>query len=203
MDMSRFSARRNEMTNDEDDAIEQNGVPPGKLATADGIDYLHRVDDSKPVRQFVVDGHPPLIIRAAKWEELVDLRHHVLRQGLPRESAIFPGDDLASSRHFGVFEGDTTIGCATFHRNQFESEPAWQLRGMATDGALRSKGVGRELLGFAEEVLRGDESSIRRMWANARVPAIRFYQSMGWLIVSEEFDVPTAGPHRRITKLLF
>jgi GNAT superfamily N-acetyltransferase len=179
------------------------GSHQGKLATTDHFDYLHRVDDSKPVRQFVVDGHPPLIIRSAKLEELVDLRHRVLRQGLARETAIFPGDDLASSRHFGVFDGRLAIGCATFHRNQFESQPAWQLRGMATDGALRSKGVGRELLNFAEESLRRDGSSIRRMWANARVPAIRFYQSLGWQVVSDEFDVPTAGPHRRITKLLF
>jgi GNAT superfamily N-acetyltransferase len=159
------------------------------------------VDDSKSVRQFVVDGHPPLSIRQANLEELVDLRHRVLRQGLPRETAIFPGDELPGSWHFGVFEGDTVIGCATFHRNPFESEPAWQLRGMATDEPYRSKGVGRRLLGFAEELLRRNES-IRRMWANARVPAIRFYESLGWEIVSDEFDVPTAGPHRRIAKRL-
>ena len=132
----------------------------------------------------------------------MDLRHRVLRQGLPQETAIFPGDELAGSRHFGVFDGHLAIGCATFHRNQFKAEPAWQLRGMATDDAFRSKGVGRELLSFAEAELRRD-GSIRQMWANARVPAIRFYQSLGWDIVSEEFDVPTAGPHRRITKLLF
>ena len=32
--------------------------------------------------------------------ETLDLRHVILRPGLPRETAIFPGDDAPTSRHF-------------------------------------------------------------------------------------------------------
>jgi GNAT superfamily N-acetyltransferase len=138
----------------------------------------------------------------ATLADIVDLRHRVLRFGLPREAAIFDGDDRATSRHFAAFYTDRVVTCATFHENQWQGEPAWQLRGMATEEAFRSKGVGRALLAFAESALRRERPEICRLWANARVPAARFYQSLGWEIASEIFDIPTAGPHYRMTKPL-
>ena len=140
-------------------------------------------------------------IRRATLADIADLRHRVLRVGLPRESAIFTGDDLPGTRHFAAFYTDRAVSCASFHENPWQAEPAWQLRGMATDDAFRSKGVGRALLAFAESSLRQERSDIHRLWANARVPAVRFYQSLGWAIASEMFDIPTAGPHFRMTKL--
>jgi GNAT superfamily N-acetyltransferase len=149
-------------------------------------------------RELVVDRHA-LVIRRAEMGEVIDLRHRVLRAGLPRETAVFTGDDLPTTRHFGVFHNAKTICCATFHANQWQGAPAWQLRGMATDDSFRSKGVGRELLLFAEASLR-EEGPTRQLWANARVPAVRFYQSLGWEIVSAVFDIPTAGPHYKMSK---
>jgi hypothetical protein len=32
------------------------------------------------------------------------------------------------------------------------------------------------------------------------VSAIRFYQKHGWLTDSDIFDIPTAGPHRKMFK---
>ena len=142
-----------------------------------------------------------LSIRSAKAEELVDLRHRVLRVGLPREEAIFPGDDLPGSRHFGAFDEESAVCCATFHRSEYEGELAWRLRGMATDEGFRSQGVGREVLKYAEEALLADDP-IRLLWCNARIAAVRFYQSQGWGIVSELFDIPTAGLHHRMVKRL-
>lgn len=145
-----------------------------------------------------MDAQRP-ILRRAQLEELIGLRHRVLRSGLPRDSAIFAGDELRTTRHFGAFLAGQTICCATFHASKWEDQPAWQLRGMASDEAVRGKGVGRQLLEFAERSLC-DESPVRQLWANARVPALRFYQSLGWEVVSEVFDVPTAGPHVRIAR---
>ena len=45
-------------------------------------------------------------------------------------------------------------------------------------------------------------SPVRLFWCNARVPALRFYQRHGWRIVSDQFDIPTAGPHRKLVKRL-
>jgi GNAT superfamily N-acetyltransferase len=158
------------------------------------------INTAIPERSLIVDGSP-LIIRRATADEIVDLRHCVLRANLPRESAIFPGDELPTSWHFGAFDGPKAVCCATLHLEPWQSEPAWRLRGMATDNAFRSKGVGRALLKFAEEIVIG-ENPIRLFWCNARTPAARFYQSLDWKIVSDVFEIPTAGPHYVMVKRL-
>lgn len=141
-----------------------------------------------------------IIYRRASLEEIVDLRHAVLRAGLPREAAVFAGDEAEASRHFGAFDGATVVGCATLHANSWEGEPAWQLRGMASDPGYRGRGVGRGLLRFLE----GDiaDAGMRLLWCNARVPAAGFYEAMGWSVRSDAFDIPTAGPHYRMVKRL-
>jgi GNAT superfamily N-acetyltransferase len=153
-----------------------------------------------PERSLIVDGSP-LTIRLVTADEIVDLRHRVLRDGLPRDAAIFPGDELLTSRHFAAFDGPTAVCCATFHLEPWQGEPAWRLRGMATDDTFRSKGVGRALLNFAEEIVTS-ENPIRIFWCNARTPAARFYQSLDWKIVSDVFEIPTAGPHYVMVKRL-
>jgi GNAT superfamily N-acetyltransferase len=147
--------------------------------------------------------HEPLTIRLATADELVDLRHRVLRTGLGRDAAIFPGDELPTSLHFGAFDaGNTAVCCGTFHRSQWESAPAWQLRGMATADRFRGRGVGAVVLQLGEEMARRDADSIRQLWCNARIAAVPFYKRAGWAVVSEQFEIPTAGIHFRMTKSL-
>ena len=140
-------------------------------------------------------------MRRAAVEELIDLRHVVLREGLPREAAIFDGDHLPDSRHYGAFEAGRAVGCATLLLNQWEGEPAWQLRGMAVAPHLCGRGVGRAVLQFLEADVR-ETSPVRLLWCNARVPASGFYRKQGWSIRSEQFEIPTAGPHYKMTKRL-
>jgi GNAT superfamily N-acetyltransferase len=140
-------------------------------------------------------------IRRATFEEIVDLRHAVLRAGLPREMAWFEGDGEPSTRHYGAFLDGRNVGCATLHLNHWLDEPAWQLRGMAVAPDQQSTGLGRAILAFVEDDVKTNHT-VRLMWCNARVPASRFYQRLGWQIVSEEFEVPTAGPHFRMVKRL-
>jgi GNAT superfamily N-acetyltransferase len=148
---------------------------------------------------------PEFTIRPASLEEVVELRHSVLRQGLPRSAAIFPGDGAETSLHYGAFHDGQVLCCATLHMNQWEGEPAWQLRGMATAPHARRQGLGRHVLERMEQDLRSAATrtgSPLLLWCNARVPAVQFYQGLGWLVVSEQFDIPTAGPHVRMVKRL-
>jgi len=138
--------------------------------------------------------------RLAHLEEIVDLRHQMLRQGLPRDSAIFQGDELPDSRHYGAFMGAEAVGCATLHVSQWEAEPAWQLRGMAVAQRLLGQGVGKGIISFLEGDLLAT-ARVRLLWCNARVPAAAFYQKQGWEIRSAPFDIPTAGPHVKMTKM--
>jgi predicted GNAT family N-acyltransferase len=148
-----------------------------------------------------VNPSDPVIIRRAALAELVDLRHAVLRQGLPRAEAMFAGDDAETSRHYGAFRGGEVLCCATLHLNEWEGWPAWQLRGMATAPQARRQGLGRRVLALIEHDLIAG-ADVLQLWCNARVPALEFYRQMGWEVVSDVFEIPTAGPHVRMVKRL-
>ena len=140
-----------------------------------------------------------IVLRRAELSELVDLRHEVLRAGLPREAAIFPGDDAPTSRHYAAFRGDQILCCSTLHASEWEGEPAYQLRGMATAPAAQRTGLGRRVMEWMEaDLLAG--GGVLLLWCNARVPAVEFYRAVGWRVVSEAFEMPTAGPHVRMVK---
>jgi GNAT superfamily N-acetyltransferase len=143
----------------------------------------------------------PVQIRAVSVEQIIDLRHAMLRQGLPRDQALFPGDDAPTAIHLAAIAGEAVVGCLTLHKNEWQGEPAWQLRGMACRENWQKQGIGRQLVEAAERALRKGASP-QQMWCNARVPAIGFYKKMGWQIASEPFEIPTAGPHVKMQKPL-
>ena len=138
----------------------------------------------------------------ATIDQIVDLRHAILRPGLTRESSIFQGDDRPEARHYAAFVKGAPICCLTLHVSQWEGQPAWQLRGMATASNWQDRGIGNALMDWMEGELKKDPAASRLLWCNARVPAKRFYEKRGWRVVSEQFDIPTAGPHVRMTKTL-
>ena len=140
-------------------------------------------------------------IRRARADEVVDLRHRVLRGGLARETAVFPGDDDPAARHFVAEREGRVVGTLTLHLNQWNGQPAWQLRGMAVDPTKQGTGVGAQLLLASEQSLL-DDSALTQLWCNARVPAVAFYEKHGWTAVSDVFEVPTAGPHVKMIKRL-
>jgi len=153
----------------------------------------------------IVDSANRLAICRVSIDVIIDLRYRMLRAGLPKESANFPGDDNVSTWHVGLFHpyadgaSAPVVTCASFVLNSYKEEPAWQLRGMCTDAEYQSKGFGGRLLSCAEVAIL-KSSPVRLFWCNARVPAIPFYQRQRWTVDSEVFDIPTAGPHRKLFK---
>ena len=142
----------------------------------------------------------PIEIHRVALEEIIDLRHLVLRAGLGREAAYFSGDDHADTVHLAAKSNGRVIGSATILLNEYEGHPACQLRGMAVDFAHQKTGLGRRLLLEIENIAR--EKKVGLVWANCRTPAVPFYRKNGWVTVSEEFEIPTAGPHFRMIRRL-
>lgn len=147
------------------------------------------------------------VMTRVQVEQIMDLRHRILREGLPVETANFPGDNDSTTWHFAAFHMDracnpvgNAICCASFMLNFLDEVPAWQLRGMATDTMYQGGGVGKLLLVWAEQTLA--ERSEKLFWCNARMPAVEFYEKQGWRCISDVFDIPTAGPHRKMMKQL-
>lgn len=140
-----------------------------------------------------------VVVREARLDEIFELRHRILRAGLPPESARWQGDHDPHTRHFAAVLDGRIVGCATLMLNQWEGQPAWQLRGMAVEDGLRGRGIGRLILQHIERTAR--EANLARMlWCNARVQAVSFYRSQGWQTVGDEFSIPTAGPHLKMYK---
>jgi predicted GNAT family N-acyltransferase len=139
-----------------------------------------------------------LVVARCAVDELLALRAEVLRPGLPLEQARFAGDLDAGTVHFAARRGSRVVGCATLMGSAFEGEPARQLRGMAVAGSEQGRGVGAAMLSAIDALARGEPP--RLLWCNARVSAIGFYARHGWSVVSEEFDIPGVGLHRRMTK---
>jgi GNAT superfamily N-acetyltransferase len=135
-----------------------------------------------------------------KAEEILTLRHRVLRAGLPQTAAKFPGDDDPQTVHLAIRDGTNIVGCATILVNQWKETPACQLRGMAVDPAYQGRGLGTRLLAAIDQTVR--DKGFHLLWANARVPAAEFYRNNGWEIVSEIFEIPTAGPHFKMIRKL-
>jgi N-acetylglutamate synthase-like GNAT family acetyltransferase len=146
----------------------------------------------------LADDRVPVTVRRATLAEIIALRHAELRPGLPRASAAFDGDDDPTTIHVGAFDGDrTVVGCASLMRRPLDGEDAWQLRGMAVRADRVREGIGARVLATTVADAR-DTGGPRLLWCNARIAAVPFYEQQGWRVISDVFDVPTVGPHRKM-----
>ena len=69
----------------------------------------------------------------------------------------------------------------------------WQLRGMATDAAVRGAGAGRALVTAGLDAVSARGGDL--LWCDARVAAAGFYERMGFTVVTGPYDKPGIGPH--------
>lgn len=148
-----------------------------------------------------------IAVQHATADEVRPLRHAVLRAGLPSESARFDGDDESATFHLAAQDGGAIVGVVSLMArpmsdaaNDDPAGPAMQLRGMAVADTHRGTGVGAVLLREACRIAR--ERGVRVIWCNARTPAAGFYLRFGFRQHGDAFDVPTAGPHVRMSLTL-
>jgi predicted GNAT family N-acyltransferase len=136
----------------------------------------------------------PITVEEVAAEVTYALRAAVLR---PDGGEItWAGDEDAATFHLAARSGDRLVGVVRFSPAPCPWRAAtgpWQLRGMATDPALRGAGVGRAMVvdGLARVAARGGDL----VWCDARVTAAGFYERMGFAVVTEEYDKPGIGPH--------
>ena len=138
-----------------------------------------------------------MLVRPARLDEILALRHAVLRPGRPLDTARFDGDDDATTVHVGAFHGERLVGCASVMRRPFDAEDGLQLRGMATAPDRARQGIGTAMLLYLEEDV-ARSFGVRLLWCNARTSASGFCAGAGWRLVSAAFDMPDVGPHVRM-----
>src|SRR5690606_35566615 len=76
----------------------------------------------------------------------------------------------------------------------------FQLRGMATHPHYLRQGLGKELIEFSVTDLRSQ--GVNYIWCNSRENAHSFYEKLGFIYLSAEFEVPGLGAHRQMYLLL-
>lgn len=164
-------------------------------------------------------------VRLTSLDEILSLRHRVLRPDRARESAIFPEDNLPTTKIFALTaenhkNNESILACTAtlmlaqpspekkqniLHALGLEDHPelGWvQLRAMASDERIRGSGLAAAMMGalfdaIKNEILESRES--RKMktvfWCNARTSAIGFYEKQKLLLIGDEFVIPEVGPH--------
>jgi len=92
-----------------------------------------------------------------------------------------------------IAEDGTVVGYAQLIVHDEDA----QIRQVAVDEAWQRIGVGSQLI--AALVRRADEERATQIWLNARVPAIGFYERLGFEAVGGTFNTGrTSLPHRRM-----
>lgn len=149
-----------------------------------------------------------LTVRNIAARETHDLRRRVLRDGDAVAALDWPGDHAARTVHLGAFtkqQGASTsdsrlVGVSTWLVEPDPRAPdvsAVQLRGMATAPDMTSRGIATMLLDAGQDHARS--IGAERVWANARVTALGFYERAGFTVHGEVFLTPSTGlPHRHV-----
>lgn len=129
------------------------------------------------------------------------VRHPILRDGKPIEDCHFEGDNLTSTKHFGLFIDEKLIGVISVFKNKsviFSFENQYQIRGMAVLTEFQKKGFGQELVVHCEAFIKEEKGKL--IWFNARENAVDFYKKLNYEIVGTIFDIPSVGLHYTMKK---
>lgn len=94
---------------------------------------------------------------------------------------LLADDDLASSQHFGLFDGALLIGVISL----FTQGDKMQFRKLAVLVDYQDKGAGSALIRHTIDVAR--TQNITKLWCNARVNAAAFYSRFGFDFEPETF----------------
>lgn len=137
-----------------------------------------------------------IVFRQCTLQEVMPLRHAVLRPGKPVETARFAEDGNPESFHACAENKQGIVGVASLYKEGHplvEGNEVWRLRGMAVHASLHGQGIGARLLHFAEGEL--SRKRCDAVWCNARERAANFYRQNNWQMVGESFEIPEIGLH--------
>ena len=140
-------------------------------------------------------------INEITYQDTFIVRHPVLRSGKPIESCFFEGDDLASTKHFGLFVNKKITGVASVFKNKnanFNAQNPFQIRGMAVVNDFQKKGLGEQLLVHCEKYITEQKGDI--IWLNARQTAVFFYEKQNYIKTGDPFLIADIGLHYSMIK---
>jgi predicted GNAT family N-acyltransferase len=124
------------------------------------------------------------------------VRHPVLRNEKSIETCHFDGDDLPSTKHFGLFVDEKLTAVVSVFKNKnviFNIDNQFQIRGMAVLNEFQKKGFGQDLVAHCELFVKSQNGEL--IWFNARENATDFYKKLDYEIVGNVFEIANVGHH--------
>jgi GNAT superfamily N-acetyltransferase len=131
-----------------------------------------------------------------EYRQMVKLRDEMLRKPL---GLSFTPDELEQEKDnmlIAAFEEEDILGCCMLVE---EKSGTVRLRQMAVLNDLQGKGIGRALMGFAENLAR--DRGYRIISMHARKNVMPFFEKMGYTVSGDEFTELTI-PHYIMEKKL-
>lgn len=128
------------------------------------------------------------------YAEMVQRREDWLRKPL---GFVLSEEDLAYSEkeiHIAAVDNDTVVGVLVMRPL---SDTRMKMRQVAVEPSLTGKGIGRQLVEYAEALVREKKYTVMEL--NARETAVPFYLRLGYTIVSDLFEEMTI-PHYTMEK---
>lgn len=134
--------------------------------------------------------------QSEEYYRMVDLRDTILRKPLGLTLDLTSLGNEAESTHVAGFEGNTLLCCLLLTPLD---TTVIQMRQVAVDTALQSKGIGKKLVQFSENIAR--ELSFKEIILHARKNVVGFYEKLGYSTYGEEY-VEVTIPHINMKKTL-
>ncbi len=130
-------------------------------------------------------------------QQIWQLREAVLRRplGLSLRDEDLSGE-LEEQTLYAADTAGQILGCLMLRRLD---EMRMKLRQMAVSPEVQRLGIGRLLVGKAEEVAR--QQGCQRMELHARAHAVGFYEKLGYQVEGASFQ-EVGIPHRRMCKFI-
>jgi GNAT superfamily N-acetyltransferase len=132
-----------------------------------------------------------------EYRQMVKLRDDILRKPL---GLGFTPEELEKEKEnmlIAAFEDEDMLGCCMLVE---ENPSTVRLRQMAVLNDLQGKGIGRALMGFAENLAR--DRGYKTISMHARKNTIGFYEKMGYSVSGDEF-IEITIPHYIMEKSLY
>jgi len=127
-----------------------------------------------------------------------DLRYEILRKPWNQPYTSTKDEWEDQSIHVLILdENNDAIACG---RLQINSKTEGQIRSMAVRTDLQGKGLGKKIINFIEK--RAQELKLKIILLDARINAVKFYESCGYKVVGESYLLFGIIPHFKMEKVI-